>query len=362
MRVVVNEAQIKRNRQLSHILFFISLAGMGIGFFYTWTADATSTTSQISCFILPVLMLLTLSSVRMANNWIREPRPKDVLADALKGLGKKYTIFHYLLPAPHVLIGPEGVFTITTIWQEGDFTIEGKRWRGQEGLSRKLMGYLRQDLVGNPFADASFQAQQVQRLVDKIAPHSGVEVQPLVVLIAPNASFEAEDPVFPVLYADPKKKPSLRGYLRDRSAEAHKTLTEEDLDKIDKMYGLLTRQEIAEMLGQADEEDDTEEEEIEAAADEETAEATGTVFIAQAGQLFYIGATATTPDERIAELGLADEVQDPINVIHSFTHSAPDKVVRRLRDKYSRKRQKEHWYGLSKKDVSSLKDMQGDRD
>ncbi len=150
MRVVINEALINRNRKISHILFFISLAGMGAGFFLTWTTDPASGTSQLSCLILPLLLLLTLTSVRMANIWIREPRPVDVLNNALKGLGQKYTIFHHLLPAPHVLIGPEGVFTITTVWQDKSYRVKGKKWYGDEGLLRKLNGYLRQDLIGNP--------------------------------------------------------------------------------------------------------------------------------------------------------------------------------------------------------------------
>ena len=87
MRVVINEAQINRNRKISHLLFFISLGGMVFGFFFTWTADPASGASQLSCFILPILLLLTLTSVRMANVWIREPRPVDVLSNGLKGLG-----------------------------------------------------------------------------------------------------------------------------------------------------------------------------------------------------------------------------------------------------------------------------------
>lgn len=366
MRVVINEAQIKRNRQISHIMFFISLAGMGVGFYYTWTSDPSSSANQISCFILPILMLLTLTSVRMANNWIREPRPKDVLAESLKGLGKKYTIFHYLLPAPHVLIGPEGVFAITTVWQEGHFHIEGKRWRGNEGFGRRLLGFLRQDLVGNPFTDAVFYTQQLQKVVDRVAPDRGIEVQPLVVLINPNAEFEAEEPLFPLLYADTKQKPNLRDYLKERSAQAHKSLTEEELDKIDEMYGLMTRHEIAEMLGQvdsADEEDSAAEPDTAAPApadDTEPAESeAGTVFVAQAGQLFYIGVTDSTPEAEIEERDLQAEVKDDIEILLSFSTDTPQKTVKRLRDKFDRKRQKEHWYGLSKKDIAWLKEQQG---
>lgn len=370
MRVVINEAQIKRNRQISHLLFFLSLAGMGIGFFYTWTAEPNSTASQMSCIILPVLMLMTLTSVRMANTWIREPRPVDVLSEALKGLGRKYTIFHYLLPAPHVLIGPEGVFTITTIWQPGPYRVAGKRWHGDEGLMRKVMGYLRQDLIGNPFSDAAYHAQQVQRIVDKVAPGQGIEVQPLIVLINPAANIEIEDPLFPVLYSDSKKKPSLRGYLKDQSYAKRATLSEQHLDRIDEMYGLLTRQQIAELSGEPLGADDDEElgEAADMSADSVVAEAPspgagsepGTVFVAQLGQLFYIGATTGTVEDEIAALDLAGGSSQEVSIVHQFASENPRLAARRLQQKFERKRQKERWFGLSKKDLAWIQEQQGD--
>ncbi len=361
MRVVINEAQIKRNRQISHILFFVSLAGMGVGFFYTWTSDPASQGNQLSCFILPLLLLMTLTSVRMANNWIREPRPIDVLSDALKGLGKKYTLFHYLLPGQHVLVGPEGVFTLKTVWQDRHYRVAGKKWRGEEGLLRKLNGYMRQDLIGNPFQDALFEAQQVQKLADKIAPEAGIEVQPLVVFIHPSASFEAEEPLFPVLYADSKKKPSLKNYLRDQRDADRATFTDEDLDKIDAMYGLVTRTEVAEMIGEIAE-DDEEDEPLDEYSDDESGDATGevtedtelgTIFVAQAGQLFYIGIAEELVGDEIERL--QENSDKEVELIHTFEAPNPQKTLAQLYNKFARKQQKEHWYGLSKKDITGLK-------
>jgi hypothetical protein len=358
MRAVINQALIDRNRKLSHILFFVSLAGMGVGFFYTWTSDPNSQTSQLSCLILPVLLLMTLTSVRMANTWIREPRPVTVLAEALKGLGRKYTIFHHILPAPHVLIGPEGVFTLTTVWQERAYRVKGNKWYGEEGLMRKLNGYMRQDLIGNPFQTAFLEAQRVQKLVDQIAPESGVEVQPLIVFISPRAAFEAEDPVIPVLYSDAKKKPSLRNYLRDVKSENRPTLSEDQLDLIDAQFGLVTRKEIAESLGQAldDEDDETADTEIEEEAESTTSEETGAgnIIVAQSGQLFYIGATTSPVETALGDLRAADPERE-IELVHAFKAANPSSTEAMLRRKFANKRQKDNWFGLSKKDIAWLK-------
>jgi hypothetical protein len=360
MRVVINQALIDRYRRISHILFFVSLAGMGIGFFYTWTSNPNSQGNQLSCLILPILLLMTLTSVRMANTWIREPHPVEVLSDSLKGLGKRYAIFHHILPAPHVLIAPEGVFTLTTVWQERPYSVTGKKWHGEEGLFRKVNGYMRQDLLGNPFQTALMDAQQMQKLVDKIAPDSDIEVQPLVVFISPKGEFTAEDPLYPVLYADSKRKPSLRNYLRDVRSENRLTLNDEQLDKIDQMYGLVTRDEISEMLGDTldysddDDEATANEEETGAAPDGSDV---GTILIAQSGQLYYIGATTQSVDEALDALR-ANAPQGEIELVHTFQTPSPSNTETTLRRKYARKRQKDNWFGLSKKDIAWLKARQ----
>jgi len=279
MRVVTNEALLKRNRTIAHALFFVSLAGMGIGFFYTWSNPATS--SQLSCLLLPALLVMTVASVRMANVWIREPRPEKALAEALKGIGQRYTLFNHLLPAPHVLIGPQGVFTITTMWHEKAYKVSGRKWSGDGGLGRFLFGFLRQDLLGDPFREAEFQAQQMQKLVDKIAPDSNIQVQPVVVFISPKVSLEIEDPAIPVVYANPKKKPNLRQFLRTQKSANRPTLTPEQLDQIDEMYGLITRQELETMGLEVEEEPETaefdEDEEQPAAATDQPAKPVATV-------------------------------------------------------------------------------------
>jgi len=360
MRVVINEGHINRNRQISHVLFFVSLIGMGLGFVFTWTSSPSSQNSQLTCLVLPLLLLMTLASVRLANIWVREPRPERVLDEAFKGLGKKYAIFHHVLPAPHVLIGPEGVFTLTTVWQEHAYRVKGKRWYGDEGIFRKINGYMRQDLLGNPFQEALFHAQHAQKLVDTVAPDSGVEVQPVIVFINPKASFESEDPVIPVVYADPKKKPSLRQFMREQ-ADAHRpTLDQDAMDTIDRKFGLVTRVALAEMMGEEFTEDEDEAElgpEPEA-AEPSTSQEQGTVYILQSGQLYFIGSTTGSVDEAVSSL--QTESGEPVEVIHTFEAKNPASAEASLRRRFERKRQKERWYGLSKKDISWLKSLKGE--
>ncbi len=364
MRVVTNEALLKRNRTISHVLFFASLGGMALGFFYTWSNPTAS--SSLSCLLLPTLLLMTITSVRMANQWIREPRPVPALQEALRGLGSRYTLFNYLMPAHHVLIGPEGVFTIHTIWQEKTYRITGKKWSGDGGMMNRLMGYMRQDLVGDPFREAEYETQQVQRVIDKLAPDSGVTVQPVVVFISPKARFEAEDPAVPVVYGDPKKKPSLRQFLREQKNAARPTLKLDALDRIDLAYGLMTRQQLEGMDVEDVEDEDVvempvvEEGVVEDDADfggrfasaQPDAELDGTIAIVQAGQLVNIDAVYGGLDEHLA--ALQDDTKHPMEMLRTIQVDDAEALEAFLYKKFARQRQKGDWYGLRKKDLAWL--------
>jgi len=355
MRIVTNEAHIQRNRKITNIMTITSLGALGLGFFYSFTAPAAI--SSVFCLALPFLMLLTLTSTRMTNNWVREPRPEKVLNEALKGLGQKYTLYHYLLPAQHVLVGPEGVFVLYTAWQNRVYRVKGTKWSGEKGLFTRLGGWLRQDLLGNPFYPAQFNAEKVQKILKKIAPDSGVEVQPVIVFIHPQGNFEAEDPAFPVVYADSKKKPSLKGYLRELKAEKRATLSAEQLDEIDILYGLVTREELA---AEGYVEPDIDEESDETSDDVTTAKSKtepGTFYLFQAGQLYNMGMTRFSIDERQAELEA--QTSQPLTLVYAVEVDDPEGMVQRYHKKFDRKRQKGEWFGLSKKDVTSITGYRG---
>ncbi|HEX3054421.1 MAG TPA: GIY-YIG nuclease family protein [Aggregatilineaceae bacterium] len=355
MRIVTNEAHIQRNRKITNIMTLTSLGALGLGFFYSFTAPAAM--SSVFCLALPFLMLLTLTSTRMTNNWVREPRPEKVLNEALKGLGQKYTLFHYVLPAQHVLVGPEGVLVLYTAWQNRAYRVKGSKWSGEKGLFTRLGGWLRQDLLGNPFYTAQFNAEKVQKILKKIAPDSGIEVQPVIVFIHPQGNFEAEDPAFPVVYSDSKKKPSLKNYLRELRMEKHATLSLEQLDEIDKLYGLVTRQELA-AEGYVepeieDEADDISDDAVVARGKTEP----GTFYLFQSGQLYAIGMTRFSLDERQEELQA--QMSQPVELVFDLDVDDPEGMVTRYQKKFDRKRQKGEWFGLSKKDVSSITGYRG---
>ena len=224
MRLKTNKKLARRNRQITNYLFFGTFGALILGFVIInaslFTTDVPDTLTLIAqSAILPVAFVLTVVSVRMTNLWARRPRPEDAIAGGLKGMSNKSVLYNYYhFPARHVLICPQGVFTITTRWHDQSFTYRDGKFRSHKNIISKLFSLIRFDGVGKPLRDAEFACARVQRAIDDVA--EGVAVQPLVVFIDPAADIDFEDqPDLPVLYADSKKSPNLKDFMRDRKRE-----------------------------------------------------------------------------------------------------------------------------------------------
>ena len=237
MRVETNMKLIRRNRQIAQYLFFFSFGILIVGLLLTNQQTASIQANDLLLGgILPAIVVViafvaTIFSVRMTNNWIREPRPETVLREGLKGVGHKAVLYNYYTnPVKHVLIAPQGVFAITTRWQDRRYTVTGDKWQTHRSLFSRIFSAFRFDGIGNPTDDALQNAEHVKKLLAGIAPD--VPVRPLIVFTDPRAVITIEDPTVPVLRAQDKINPSIKDYIKD--AERLPTLTPEQIAELEK--------------------------------------------------------------------------------------------------------------------------------
>lgn len=235
MRTVINDKLVQRNRRMAQYLFFLSF-GVLIGAFIITNQQAFNPESAdpllsvvLPSLILPVGLVMTLLSVRMTNLWVREPRPEKVIKEGLKGLSNRSVIYHYFhFPARHVLICPQGVYAITTRFQEGVFSVEGDKWSQAGSVLSSLLRVFRRDGIGNPTVDAQRAAEHVSKLLQPIAPN--VEVRPLIVFTDPRARVNIINPTVPVLYAKDELEPNLKDFMREVPKEKRISLTPEQIE------------------------------------------------------------------------------------------------------------------------------------
>jgi hypothetical protein len=223
MRIVTNQKLVKRNRQIATYLFLATLVLLIGGFifinysFFTGE-EITTVILLLQALMLPAAFILTLFSVRMTNLWARQPYPDEAIAEGLKGLSKKSILYNYYhFPARHILIAPQGVFVLVTRWHEGQFSVEGDRWKTKKGGFSRLFSAMRMDGVGEPTLDAQKAVKHAKKLFADIAPD--IEVKPLIVFVSPKAELEIKEPVVPVFYIDDKQEPNLTEFMRELNRE-----------------------------------------------------------------------------------------------------------------------------------------------
>jgi hypothetical protein len=247
MRVVTNQQRVNRNRQIAQILFFVSLAILFGGLIITNTlGNSSDFFLMLPCLVMPIGLVTTIISIRMTNQYVREPHPEDAILAGLKGINKRSVLFNYLLPANHVLISPQGVYTFTTRFQESRFKIEGGKWTSWKarGPLAPLFLFLKQEALGDPFKQANSEADAIEALIKVKLPNSDIPVQPVIVFTSPKAYLEVIDPDLPVVYADLKLKPSLKGLMKDdKKREDVSPLTAEQMNAIeDALIGTLPKE------------------------------------------------------------------------------------------------------------------------
>lgn len=153
-------------------------------------------------------------SVYLSNRFGRKPRIDERVTAALKGLTKDYTLYHYVTPVNHLLVGPAGVWVIRPYYQRGTIVYEKDRWKQKGGGF--LLGYLKlfaQEGLGRP--DLETQAD-LDMLRDAFKKTLGDDIPPLnasLVFYDPRAELQADEAPFPTLKIEALKE-HLRKYAK----------------------------------------------------------------------------------------------------------------------------------------------------
>ncbi|MBN1934293.1 MAG: hypothetical protein JW934_06495 [Anaerolineae bacterium] len=212
MEAFVNQKKVKVNTEIGR---WLSLGGLLILIAGLIVSIAKSELVLISFASLIVGFLCTTIGAYYANRWTRTPRPDQVLSDALKGISNQYHFYHYLLPVPHVLLGPSGFYLFRAYVSDGKITFDGKRW-GQKFSWLRFLGFSGQDALGDPEREALYDAQRFRRWLGKRMPESDIpEIVPIVVFVRENVELDIAETAVPVI-AGSKLKRTIRSLLKER--------------------------------------------------------------------------------------------------------------------------------------------------
>jgi hypothetical protein len=184
MIVLRDEKRIARLARLAQIISLMGLAALVIGLLFIFIRnDPNVFLYQLVALI--VGFALSQVGLHLAHRYLRQPR-LDLALDraASKFARKDGRLYHYLLPAPHVLLLPTGVAVLVAKFQTGKITAQGDTWR-QTGLGmRRFFG---RENLGNPTREAEAMVARMKAFIEANAPAAAdAPLFPIIVFTAKN--------------------------------------------------------------------------------------------------------------------------------------------------------------------------------
>ncbi len=210
MRIITDERYIARRAFVGR---YASLGGLGVllaAFVFSFTRTESPLLMQGALLgALLVGVLLSFVGGYYAERFVGPAAHHIGVRNALKGLDDRYVLFQYVLPVPHVLLGPDGLTVFVVRSQPGEIRYADGRWQHRQRAKflRQLAG---QEGLGLPEADVEQEVGRLNRYLEKRLPGLEVPVQGVVLFVHPEVHLDVKDPPVPVFYGK-KVKAWLRG-------------------------------------------------------------------------------------------------------------------------------------------------------
>jgi hypothetical protein len=216
MKIIKNEQLIKRNGRIGQWISMGALAVLGIGMYLTFTNPSNPQIFTYSMTALVLGFILTQIGMYMGNRWGRSPRPDENLDAGLKGLPGDYTIYHFIAPASHLLVGPAGIWALIPYRQRGVVTYSKNRWRvGKGGALQAYMSIFGQEGIGRPDMEAQGEIGEVKKLLAKSLGENEIpDVQAALVFMNEQVEIQADGTPIPAL-----RLKQLKDFLRQKAKE-----------------------------------------------------------------------------------------------------------------------------------------------
>ncbi|MCS7011476.1 MAG: hypothetical protein N2049_07135 [Anaerolineales bacterium] len=214
MKLVVNQKLIQRNAKIGKYATLAALVVLLAGFVVTLQR---SDLFNLALFALFLGFVLSQIGAYFTNRWGRSPRLDEILTRSMKGLGREYTLYHYVTPTPHLLVGPAGVWTLLPYYQGGKIIFDGKRWKAKGGgFVRAYLRVFGQESLGRPDRDAQLEVQTVERYLKRLLPEatSLPPVRAVLVFTDPSVELHVENSPVPAITSK-----ALKDFLKAQAAQ-----------------------------------------------------------------------------------------------------------------------------------------------
>lgn len=217
MKIIIHEKSIKRNRKIGQYATFGSLLVLAVGFIISINPDASLFVWAL--LALMVGFMLSQIGIYYGNRFGRAPRYDERISQSLKGLDDKYTLYHYMTPVPHLLVGPAGILVLAAFGQRGVISYDAQRKRWKQTGGNWFLKMFGQENLSRPELEVKSQLQDLVKQLNADMPEIPLpNPKAVMVFTDPKAVLEdIESASIPTVHAD-KLKDFIRRIAREEPA------------------------------------------------------------------------------------------------------------------------------------------------
>ncbi len=213
MIILRDEKRIKRMGLFAKIMSYGGMGILLIGLVLVFIIDDFERVILFQMGALFVGWLAAQVGIYLMPRYVRSPRPDEILDEALKKVAKNGRLYHYLLPAPHVLLTPQGVILFNLRPNIGKISVDGDDWHQSGGFFKRFLG---QEPIGNPSKEVEKMVEAMGNYIRQSAPSvEEVPIGALIVFTSKGATeLDLKESRLPALHYT-----KVKGFLRQQKRD-----------------------------------------------------------------------------------------------------------------------------------------------
>ena len=189
MKIIIDEKQVKRNGLIGKVLRWVSLGCMALGLFAVFSDEISSNPQLFSAFFGIMIIGVLLSSVSgfFTNRFGGSPRPDELIDRAFKGLDDRFQIYHYRSSIPHLLLSPNGIWSVLPIFIDGEIIFDENKNNWVHKKNSLIGRIMQREYFPNLNSEYKNQSKDFEKLLNKVSMEQQIALNLLVILMHKNA-------------------------------------------------------------------------------------------------------------------------------------------------------------------------------
>ena len=212
MYIYTNEKKLKRNKNISKYTTLAAFAILIAGAVAAFSPKYIT----LSFIALIVGFILSQISINFTSKWGREPSNDAIFNVKLKGLSDNFSIYHYMDPVDHLLVGTAGTFILMPYFQGGEIGFNEAKGRWTQKKANWFMKLFGQESLGRPDSDCETNLSLVRDyFISRGIDFPDDKIHPVLVFINPQAKIlEGQNFKYDTVPLG-KLKETIRNYAKD---------------------------------------------------------------------------------------------------------------------------------------------------